>query len=240
MMWLWIVASLVAYYIKGLCGFANSLIFSSILGFGVDNVHISPVELILSYPANIIMAYKNREKLNVKVYMPLAILVLVGSIPGAFVLKIADVHSLKVFFGVVVILMGIEMYLRNSHKLQFKESKVVMAIIGIICGLLCGLFSVGALLSAYVSRVTKSTDEFKADINAVFVIENTFRIITYIALGLITLQSLKTSLILFPFMLLAMFLGMVSSKHIKDNIIQKMVVALLIISGVVLIANNIR
>lgn len=237
-MWLWIVATIVAYYIKGLCGFANSLIFSSILGFGVNNVNITPVELMLSYPANIIMAYKNKDKLSAKVYIPLAILVLIGSVPAAFVLKVADAHILKIFFGIVVILMGIEMYLRNKKKTTYKESKIVMAIIGVVCGILCGLFSVGALLSAYVSRVTKSTDEFKANINAVFILENTFRAITYIVIGLITLENIKRSLLLFPVMIVAMYLGMKSSKHLDDEIVKKMVVVLLIVSGIALIVNN--
>lgn len=39
-MWLWIVATIVAFFIKGLCGFANTLVFTSILGFGVNNVNI--------------------------------------------------------------------------------------------------------------------------------------------------------------------------------------------------------
>lgn len=40
-MWLWIIATLVAFFIKGLCGFANTLVFTSILGFGASDVNIS-------------------------------------------------------------------------------------------------------------------------------------------------------------------------------------------------------
>lgn len=59
-MWLWILATVVAFFIKGLCGFANTLVFTSILGFGANNVNISPVELVLGYPTNIILTWKNR------------------------------------------------------------------------------------------------------------------------------------------------------------------------------------
>ena len=86
-MWLWIIATLVAFYVKGLCGFANTLVFTSILGFGESNVAISPVELLLGYPTNMILTWRNRKKLNKYVFIPLAILVLIGSIPGAFLLK---------------------------------------------------------------------------------------------------------------------------------------------------------
>ena len=34
---LFILATLAAFFIKGLCGFANTLVFQSILSFGVNN-----------------------------------------------------------------------------------------------------------------------------------------------------------------------------------------------------------
>ena len=84
-----------AYFVKGLCGFANTLIFSTILSFGAANASISPVDLLLGYPANLILTWKNRRSLDPKVYLPLAILVLAGSIPGALILKNVDVRSIK-------------------------------------------------------------------------------------------------------------------------------------------------
>ena len=41
-MYLWILAAVAAYFIKGLCGFANTLVFTSILSFGVaERQHFS-------------------------------------------------------------------------------------------------------------------------------------------------------------------------------------------------------
>ena len=56
-MWLWILAVLAAYFIKGLCGFANTLVLTTILSFGTDNADISPVDLLLCYPMNGIMTW---------------------------------------------------------------------------------------------------------------------------------------------------------------------------------------
>ena len=39
---LWIIATFAAFFIKGLCGFANTLVFTSIMGFGAANVDIAP------------------------------------------------------------------------------------------------------------------------------------------------------------------------------------------------------
>ena len=238
-MWLWIIATLVAFYIKGLCGFANTLVFTSIMGFGANNVAISPVELLLGYPSNLILTFNNRHKLNKYVYIPLAVLVLVGSIPGAFLLKNVDARYIKIVFGFVVILLGIEMFFREKKSRQMKESKLILGAIGILSGVLCGLFGVGALLAAYVGRVTKTSDEFKANISAVFIVENTFRIVLYSILGIITLSNLKQALIMVPFMLAGLFAGIKSGTILDEKIVKRLVIILLIISGVALILMNI-
>ena len=197
-MYLWILATLIAFFTKGLCGFANTLIFTSILSFGSANVNISPVDLILGCPTNLIMVWENRRKLDHKIYLPLSILVLAGSLPGAFLLKNVHAGAVKIVFGVAVIVVAGEMLFREYHKTKASTSKILMFFIGIIAGLLCGLFGVGALLAAYVNRVTDDTQTFKANISAVFVVENTFRLITYCLLGLFTADILKKVCILIP------------------------------------------
>ena len=62
----WIIATLAAFYIKGLCGFANTLVLTSILSFGAANINISPVELLLGYPTNLIISWKERKSMGQK------------------------------------------------------------------------------------------------------------------------------------------------------------------------------
>ena len=153
-MYLWVIAATVSYFIKGLCGFANTLIFTSILSFGAANANISPIDLLLGCPANLILTWKNRKSLDPKVYLPLAALVLV--------------------------------------------------IIDVAAGVLCGLFGVDALLAAYVNHVTEDGSAFKANISAVFIADNIFRIILYSALGLLTMDTVRFALLLIPFALLGL------------------------------------
>ncbi len=238
-MGIWILATLAAFYVKGLCGFANTLVFTSILGFGTNNIAISPVEVVLGYPTNIILTWKNRKVLNSKVWVPLALLVLAGSIPGALFLKNVDATLIKIIFGIIVVLLSIEMFLREEKAIQIKESKGVLAFIGILSGIMCGLYGVGALLAAYIGRVTDSSSGFKANISAVFIVENTFRMILYGVLGIITVSSLKHSLMLFPFALLGLFLGMKSSSFLNEKTAKRLVIILLAISGIAMVVTNI-
>ena len=138
MVW-WMAASVCAFFVKGLCGFANTLVFTTILSFGSSNSSISPVELLLGYPTNIILAWKNRKAIQWRVCLPLAALVIVGSIPGAIFLKNADTSLIKLFFGAVIVLVGVEMLLREFMPRKMKQSKAVLSVIGLLSGLLCGL-----------------------------------------------------------------------------------------------------
>jgi len=235
---LWYIAAFTAYFIKGLCGFANTLIFTTILSFGTTNANISPVDLLLGYPANLILTWKNRRSLDPKVFLPLTILVLAGSIPGAIMLRNVDARPIKLVFGVVVIALGMEILSRELSKKRARSSKWVLAIIGVTAGMLCGLFGVGALLAAYVSRVTENDESFKANISAVFIVDNTFRIILYKALGLLTQDTLKSVILLIPFALLGLFTGIKCCGHMNDKKVRKLTTVLLILSGISLVLKN--
>ena len=232
---LWIIAALISYFVKGLCGFANTLVFTSILSFGTSNANISPIDLLVNYPSNLVMIYKNRKGLNWKVYVPLAALVLAGSVPGAFLLKNINAGAIKLLFGAVVVLLGAEMLLRQFSKRKLKSSKVALAIVGIVAGTLCGLFGIGALLAAYVGRVTDDQSAFKANINAVFFVENTFRVVLYSVLGLLTAETLRYAAILIPFSLIGLSLGMLTSSKFNERTSKIVISVLLILSGVSLI-----
>lgn len=247
-MYLWILATFAAYFIKGLCGFANTLVFTSILSFGTSNANISPIELLIGYPTNFILTWKNRKELDPKVYLPLAGLVLAGSIPGALFLKNVDVGSAKILFGIIVILLGIEMLFRkkrpsgnskgDSANLE-NTSRIMLGMVGLLAGVLCGLFGVGALLAAYIDRVTEGGSSFKANISAVFIADNTFRIILYSALHLLTFNTLRSALALIPIALLGLYAGMKRSQIVNETAVRKLMIVLLILSGILLIEQNV-
>ena len=237
MFW-WIVATLCAFFIKGLCGFANTLIFSTILSFGNNNINITPVELLLGYPTNGILAWKERKSIDWKMSIPLAALVLAGSIPGALFLKNAQSEVVKIVLGVVIIVIGLEMLLRERSVAGKEPPKIVLLLIGLLSGVLCGIYGIGALLSAYFSRTTKDSHAFKGNMCLVFFVENTFRVLMYIYCGIITLETVKQVLILVPFMLAGLYAGMASGKVLDEKIVKKLVIIMLIVSGVALVVNS--
>ena len=173
MLWLWILAAETAYFIKGLCGFVNALVFTSISSFGVSNADSSPSDLLLAC-----------------------------SIPGALLLKTVDIKTVKLIFSVVVVLRSVEMLLRGRSRKQLCSSKLVLA--------------------AYIRCAIENGSSFKANISAVFITDNIFRMILDSILGLLTPDTVKFVPLLIPFALLGLFADIKRSSHMDENFIKKL------------------
>lgn len=228
------VATLVAYYLKGLCGFANTLVYTTIMSFGANNISISPLELLTGYPSNLIIALRERRSIRWPVVLSTTALLLLGSLPGVFLLKTGDSRLIKLALGAVIILVAAQTYWRDRHPRPAKASPAVMTLVGLLSGLLCGLYGIGALMAAYLSRVTPDTHAFKANTCMVFFLENTCRIILYACTGVLTLELVRTALLMMPVMLLGLYLGMKSASFVNEQTARKLVIAALALSGAAL------
>ncbi len=236
-MFIWMFATLVAYFVKGICGFASTMVFTSIASLGnAANVLITPTDLLLGAPTNLIMIVKHRQYLRVKLILPLFLTVMLGSIPGVFFLRNINAQLTKAFFGVLIICLSGYSLLSDRIVPQhpLKTSKPVLYLIGILSGVVTVLYGVGALLAAYFSHIEKDPHVFKGNICAVFLAEDVFRLILYIATGIITADVLKSALLLTPFMIIGMVAGLKCSSRMNDHRLNLVINLFLILSGIIL------
>ncbi|MGB8455190.1 MAG: sulfite exporter TauE/SafE family protein [Anaerocolumna sp.] len=233
-----IFAVVCAFIVKGMCGFANTLVFSTIMSFNANNINITPLELLIGYPSNIYIAWKERKGISAKVCIPLSVLVIMGIMPGILFLKNGNTGFIKILFGFAVILIGFEMLLRERLKGKKKNSKLALAAIGFISGVLCGLFGIGAFLVAYIGRTTDNQAQFKGNICIVFFVENTVRIILYSLTGILNIGILYKAVLLMPYMVIGLAIGIFLSKKTSEIFVKNAVIILLILSGISLIINN--
>ena len=99
---------------------------------------------------------------------------------------------------------------------------------------LCAALS-GALLAAYLSRVTTDDQTYKGTMSVIFTVENAFRIVAYSATGLLTMQSLQNAALLLPFMALGLFLGIRLSSRMNARAMRIIIGVMLLLSGVPLV-----
>lgn len=157
MVWLWIVA-LCAFFIKGLCGFANSLVFTTLLSFRNSIINISPINLLLNYPSNLIMVWNGRKAIDYKICVPLCAMVIAGIIPGTFIFTNTDTRLLEGIFGIVVVLITLEMLFgKRRERPSGQKVNWKLSILGILAGFVCGFCGTGVLVGTYLTKVTDNT-----------------------------------------------------------------------------------
>ena len=235
---LWIFAGLISGFIKGLCGVGDAPVFTSLMSFAEDHVDISPVCLLTSLPSNLFISWKNRKSLQTRIWLPMALLLIAGTIPGTLLLKNTDTKTLKLCFGIFITLIGIIMLYNEVGGKKMKPSKALLLTIGILAGVSSGLFGVGVLLIVYISLTTNDMSSFKGNICAIFFAENFVRLLMYIFLGLFTPNVLKIAAIVLPFVWTGLFLGQKASSFLDERRAKIVVMAMLIVSGLTIIISN--
>ncbi|MBP3895978.1 MAG: sulfite exporter TauE/SafE family protein [Mogibacterium sp.] len=221
----------ISFIIKGLVGFGDPLIFNPLLSVRMDNKHISPGMLPVSILLNAFIVYKSRDSIHPRRLLPICFWVVLGIVPGTLLLKYSSSWTLKVALGVLIILLGLEMLTRKDEATA-RPNAVFMAVMSFSSGVTAALFGINLLFLVYLERTTTDRDEFRGSVCLVFLVESVFRLISYLANGIITPFSLQISTISVPAALLGTWLGMQIDKKIDDSLIKKLIVYVFIIGGI--------
>lgn len=234
------VFTFIAFFVKGITGFGNTLVMGPLFSFTASNRLITPVDLLFSIPTNAFMAWKERKSISLKVVAPLSLMMLAGIIPGVFLLKTGDDWILKSVLGVVVIGMAVEMLTRRPASDGTKKSSpALLLVIGLVSGVLAGVYGIGALLVAYVSRTTKDRSGFRANICCVFLADNLFRFFLYWATGILNREAFFMALSLSPAVILGMLAGIRIDLKLSEKTVKHLVIILLIVSGTILFLKSV-
>jgi uncharacterized membrane protein YfcA len=230
------VAVLLAYTVKGITGFANTLVFSTVMSYFANNLSITPIEIILGTGPNIFIALRERRGFKWRVVAPLSALMMLGCVPGALFLKFGNPALVKTLFGIGITLVAVQTL--AMERLHLRPSKPLLIFIGLVSGIMCGMYGIGALLVAYVSRTTDTPAEFRANVCFVFILVDIFRAALYWAAGFFTLEIVLTVLKLAPFMVLGLFIGTKLAGKLPAPLVKKVILGLLALSGISLVVTN--
>lgn len=232
-------AACFAYLIKGITGFGNTLIMAPLFSFAVSNRITTPVDLLFSLPTNAYIVWRERKHVKLKIIVPLMIMLSAGTVPGVIFLSIAEDYLLKALLGVVIMGIGVEMAFRHRIHSAFTANRWILILTGLLSGFLSGLYGIAAPIIAYVNRTTANRNEFRANICSVFLFDNLFRLFSYGAAGIMTMEVLQYALILLPGVIIGMAVGVRLDLHMKEKTVKNLIITLLIVSGFALFLKNI-
>ena len=222
-------------FVKGISGFANTLILVSLYAFVLPSQLITPTDLILGFPANVYMLWLNRKGINFKEVFPVIGLVVLGIIPGTFILQYGNPVGLKIILSLVIMGLAVEMMTRKRMALKRKPPGWLLIVIALVSGLMIGMYGIGALLVAYFDRTCVNKNQFRANICAVFLADNLYRICHYIWQGIFTWQVGKLALFAFPGIIAGFWLSYKVDAKISEETVRRAVIVTLFVSGALLL-----
>ena len=221
----------VAFIIKGLVGFGDPLLYTPLLSSMFPNAVITPGIMPISLILNTRIVWKNRAHFSSKIVFPISFFVLLGIVPGTFLLRYGSPQILKLLVGLVIIGIGIEMLTRKSTP-QARPNAIVRSFVSLFSGITAGLFGMNLLFLAYLERVSCNREEFRSNVCFVFMLEGIFRGVLYLWNSMFTRESLMLSLVALPAALLGMKLGAIFDRHTSNQLSHKYIIYVFIAGGV--------
>ena len=233
------LAVLLAYFVKAITGFGNTLVMGSLFSFVVPNTITTPVDLLMSIPTNAYMAWRERSAILFKTAVPLAALMVVGLVPGTFFLRMGSDWLLRAILGLVLVGMALQIAFEKAGAQRKSNNMVTVAFTGLVSGILAGMFGIGTLVAVYFSKTAENKQQLRSNTCFVFLCENIFRVVLYWATGILNRYIFLITLALFPAVVIGMALGRRADQYVDEVQMKRAVVVLLVLSGTVLFVRNV-
>lgn len=222
-----------AYFIRGITGFGSGLIAVPLLALFLPLQTVVPLVLVLDFSASLIMSRGARTQVKWDEITPLIPTTLLGIITGATLLVSLPREPLLTALAVFVTLFGLR-YVLNIHGDQ-RISRGWSVPAGLSGGLIGALFGTGGPpYVIYLAHRIGDKSQLRASLSGLFMLDSSFRVVTFLATGLLGVHLLPLILITAPAMVLALYLGHRVHVGISNRQMLILIGTLLLISGVAL------
>lgn len=237
-----IVAVLIVGISKG--GLGGGLV---VLGVPIMSLVVSPaVAAGILLPILCVMDLANvwahRGKWDKKNLLSLLPGAIVGIVIGTFTYKYMNDSIIRLIIGSVAVIFSLSWILKKSGDQQPAERG---AISGLFWGTIAGFTSFVAHSGgppANIHLIPQKLEKrvYQATTAVFFTVANYVKLVPYAALGLLETENLKLSLILMPFGLLGIGLGVWLHTRINEKLFYRLVYVFLFFTGVKLLVDGVR
>lgn len=233
---LFILVLMFGVFVQALAGFGGTLI-SMPLGIMLMGMALTkPVMTIVAWITGVVVIFAEYRHINWRELLKMVAVMLVGVLGGIWLTGKLQLQFLLIIYGVVVAAIGVKKFFFPG---KGQPPKAVQNLALAIAGIMQGLFvSGGSFLAVYAVERLPEKREFRGTVNAVWAMLNTVMIGAYFLDGVMTKEALTMSGIAIVPTLVAIWLGGVLTKRVKQQTFLKIVYVILMVSGAVLLITN--
>lgn len=221
------------FFIQTMIGFAGAMVALPFLLMVMplpDAVTYISIFYFISTP---FYMYKEWKHIDQPLLKKLTFSSIIGLVLGIMLLIFGKPFILKTALGVFIILYVLYSLL---NKKTIKPFYLAEYIFGFLGGFFSGIFSTGGpLYVIVVKNMTPDVRTFRATMFGVLGMVTLFRIPALIVGGALNTTHLINSLYILPFFILSLFLGKKLYLQLNENLLKKVILSLLFISGILLL-----
>lgn len=233
-----LIVVLFAFFVRATIGFGSGLISVSILTILLPIRLTVPIVFVLDFIGSMILGaydFKEVEWNGLSYLLPFTV---VGLLFGAYLLKYANPQKITIILGVFILLYVLYGLISKPEKLPIIKN-YVGAPLGFLGGLIGSLYGGGGPpIVAFLQMKHLNKRAFRATFQIVAITDSIVRAMIYTALGLLSFEVLKTSVILIPSLILGLILGNKLHFRINQKTFYYIVMATLSLAGIALILHS--
>jgi uncharacterized membrane protein YfcA len=196
-----------AYVIFGITGFGSTLIAVPLLAHLFPLKFVIPMVVLLDFAAAFRIGTQFRAHISRRELVWLLPFMLAGMVGGVFLLIKLPENIVLLALGIFVCLYGL--YAVRGREPALALSRAWSLPIGLIGGMISALFGAGGpLYVIYLTARGLDKSQLRSTISAIFIVTTTTRIVLFALSGLYAQDHvLLTAALLFPVMLLGLYIG---------------------------------
>ncbi|MBU1130980.1 sulfite exporter TauE/SafE family protein [Patescibacteria group bacterium] len=221
------------FFVQTIAGFAAPLVALPIMLFVQDLSEAVALMSIFFLLFSVVLVYKNWKDIDKKIVGQLAISIILGLVLGIYLLKFGNPLLLKKLLGVFIILFVVHSYFNKKKIKLFKGSGWLFGFIG---GVISGLYTTSSpIFVAYLYNKLSDAKAIRATIIGILGLVNLLRVPLMAYSDILKYDIIIKSLYILPFFLLSLYLGHVFYRKISPKAFKKILMILLLLSGISLI-----
>lgn len=235
-----LLISFVATLFRSTFGFGESLIAVPLFSLFLPLEVAVPLSVLMSIVVALVVVIQDFNQIHLNSAKWLIIFAALGIPFGLLILFYGNEFYVKIGLGLLIILYSLYTLTGKINFTIEKDSKLWMFICGFLSGVLGGAYGVnGPPLVVYGNIRKWDAQNFRATLQAYFLIAGILSIFGYFYKGLVSYPLLKIFLYTLPAIIPAILLGRYLNRKIKGDSFYKYVYCGLILIGVILIINSI-
>jgi uncharacterized membrane protein YfcA len=222
-------------FVQGATGFGSGLLINAFWLHIMEPTHAIPLNVVTSLFISGVPIYKLRKKLDFSKLKQFAIFGVVGIPIGMYLLVISDPSKLKFSIGILLVIYALLMLKISSFSINV-NNKSINNLVGFISGIIGGLTALlGIIPVAWfsVQRLPKNTK--RGTYEPFIFITSIAAIISFAFAGLYKIEMIFDLLKIIPALLVGSWLGIKIYNKINDDLFRKVVLGLILLSGLLLI-----